>query len=68
MIRTSLGASLVVPDNIDNRAQWTGVIARLVNNLSSVGRSLAELRNALARATAGLPRIPALRPTTHSLP
>jgi hypothetical protein len=36
----------IVPDGIDDKAKWEGTVVRLVNNLSSTGQSLAELRNA----------------------
>ena len=37
---------MIRASNIENQGKWNGVILKLVNNLSSVGQSLAELRNA----------------------
>lgn len=46
LVRLTVKSVPVVPDGIDDRAKWEGTIVRLVNNLSSIGQSLAELRNA----------------------
>ena len=35
-----------MPDGIEDKAKWEGPVVRLVNNLSSAGQSLSELRNA----------------------
>ena len=46
LVKLTVKSVRVVPDGIDDRTKWEGTIVRLVNNLSSVGHSLAELRNA----------------------
>jgi len=46
LVRLTVNSLPVVPAGIDDSARWEGTIVRLVNNLSSLGRSLAELRNA----------------------
>ena len=46
LVRLTVNTLPVVPAGIDDAARWEGTIVRLVNNLSSLGRSLAELRNA----------------------
>ena len=46
LVRLAVNSVPVVPAGIDDPTQWEGTIVRLVNNLSSLGRSLAELRNA----------------------
>ena len=46
LVRRAVRNLPIVPANIDDRNRWEQTITRLVNNLSSLGRSLAELRNA----------------------
>ena len=46
LVRLTVNSLPLVPAGIDDPARWEGTIVRLVNNLSSLGRSLAELRNA----------------------
>jgi hypothetical protein len=46
LVKLTVKSVPVVPDNIDDKAKWEGTIVRLVNNLASMGQSLAELRNA----------------------
>ena len=46
LVRLTVRNLPIVPESIEDRARWEGVIEQLVNNLSSLGRSLAELRNA----------------------
>ena len=46
LVRAAVNNLPVVPQGIDDQARWNGVIVQLTNNLSSLGRSLAELRNA----------------------
>ena len=45
LVRLTVHSVPVVPRGIDDPARWEGTIVRLVNNLASLGRSLAELRN-----------------------
>jgi hypothetical protein len=46
LVKLTVKSVPVVPDGIEDKAKWDGTIIRLVNNLSSSGQSLAELRNA----------------------
>ena len=46
LVRLAVNSVPVVPAGIDDPGRWEESIIRLVNNLSSLGRSLAELRNA----------------------
>ena len=46
LVRLTVNSLPVVPAGIDDPARWGETVVRLVNNLSSLGRSLAELRNA----------------------
>jgi hypothetical protein len=46
LVKLTVKSLPVVPSGISDKAKWEGTIVRLVNNLSSVGQSLAELRNA----------------------
>jgi len=46
LVRLAVNNVPVVPADIDDPAKWQNTVVRLVNNLSSIGRSLAELRNA----------------------
>ena len=46
LVRRAVRSLPIVPAGIDDLNRWEGTITRLVNNLSSLGRSLAELRNA----------------------
>ena len=46
LVRLAVNSLPLVPSNIQDQGRWHVVIRRLVNNLSSVGQSLAELRNA----------------------
>ena len=46
LVKRVVNSLPVVPVGIDNPTRWKGVVVRLVNNLSSLGWSLAELRNA----------------------
>ena len=67
LVRLTVNSLPVVPADIEDPARWEGVIVRLVNNLSSLGRSLAELRNAFGTGH-GRPGTWALIPITHGLP
>lgn len=46
LVKLTVKSLPVVPDGIEDQAKWDGTVVRLVNNLSSAGQSLAELRNA----------------------
>lgn len=46
LVRLTVKSLPVVPDGIDDPTKWEGRIARLINNLASIGQILAELRNA----------------------
>lgn len=46
LVKLTVKSLPVVPDGIEDKAKWEGTVVRLVNNLSSAGQSLAELRNA----------------------
>ncbi len=46
LVKLTVRSLPVVPDGIEDKAKWEGTVVRLVNNLSSAGQSLAELRNA----------------------
>ena len=46
LVKRVVNSLPVVPAGIENPTRWENVVVRLVNNLSSLGRSLAELRNA----------------------
>lgn len=46
LVKLAVKSVPVVPAEINDAARWNETIVRLVNNLSSLGRSLAELRNA----------------------
>ena len=46
LVRLTVKSLPVVPRGIEHPTRWEKVVGRLVNNLSSLGRSLAELRNA----------------------
>ena len=46
VVRRAVRSLPIVPASIDDLNRWEGTITRLVNNLSSLGKSLAELRNA----------------------
>ena len=46
LVKLTVKSVPVVPTEINDPARWNETIVRLVNNLSSLGRSLAELRNA----------------------
>jgi hypothetical protein len=46
LVKLTVKSLPVVPDGIADKSKWEGTVVRLVNNLSSCGQSLAELRNA----------------------
>jgi hypothetical protein len=46
LVKLTVKSLPVVPEGIEDKTKWEGTVVRLVNNLSSVGQSLAELRNA----------------------
>ena len=46
LVRLAVNSLPVVPEGVSNHARWNDVVVRLVNNLASLGQSLAELRNA----------------------
>ena len=46
LVKRVVNSLPVVPAGIENLSRWEDVVVRLVNNLSSLGWSLAELRNA----------------------
>ena len=46
LVRLTVKSLPIVPNGIEDSARWEDVVRRLLNNLSSIGRSLAELRNA----------------------
>ena len=46
LVRMTVKNLPVVPNGIEDPARWKDVARQLVNNLSSIGRNLAELRNA----------------------
>jgi hypothetical protein len=46
LVKLTVKSLPVVPDGIEDKAKWEVTVVRLVNNLSSAGQSLAELRNA----------------------
>ena len=46
LVRLTVRTLPVVPNGVEDRVRWEGTILRLVNNLASIGQSLAELRNA----------------------
>ena len=46
LVRRAVSSLPIVSAGINDLTRWEGTITRLVNNLSSLGRSLAELRNA----------------------
>ena len=46
LVRLAVNSLPIVPPGVDDQARWNRVIVQFTNNLSSLGRSLAELRNA----------------------
>lgn len=46
LVKLTVKSLPVVPDGIEDKGKWEGTVVRLVNNLSSAGQSLDELRNA----------------------
>ena len=46
LVKLTVDSLPVVPGGIEDPARWKGTTRQLVNNISSLGRSLAELRNA----------------------
>lgn len=46
LVKLTVKSLPIVPDGIEDKGKWEGTVVRLVNNLSSAGQSLAELRNA----------------------
>ena len=46
LVKLTIKSLPVVPAGIEQPDKWSAVVVRLINNMSSLGQSLAELRNA----------------------